>query len=182
MGSSFHRARFAASGAEGDFGGGDGFEEMLYAADGLAGGGGAPDDPCPSLEPVDAAFEARACGLAAAAGDEAAQEVIGDHVQEEFALEHGGAFGAQPVHLQGGFDVVEEEFDAPAPGVEVGAGFARVGGGIKERGDEDERGCAKAFLFATRAHFADNEEGGQGGIGVRSSIQGGRTGLGQATL
>ena len=104
FGASFDGARFAAAGAVGDFSGGDGGQEMTQAAEGLAGGWGAPDDPGPGLQAIDGAFEAGACGVAAAAGDETAQEIAGDHVEEEFALDHGGAFGAQALHLQGGLE------------------------------------------------------------------------------
>ena len=52
FGSSFDGARCAASGTVGDFGGSDGFEQMLYAAGSVACAGGAPDDPGPGLEAI----------------------------------------------------------------------------------------------------------------------------------
>ena len=90
FGASFDGARFAPSGAVGDFGGGDGGQEMAQAAESLAGGGGAPDDPGPGLQTIDGAFEAGACGVASTTGDEAAQDEFPGGITE-FASPIGAA-------------------------------------------------------------------------------------------
>ena len=93
------RARSAVGGAVGDFGACDGFAQVAQGAGGVA-----------------------RVGVVSTTGDEAAHEIVGDYVEEPFALDRGGAFGAQVIHLQDGLAGVEKVGGAACTGASQSRG------------------------------------------------------------
>jgi len=62
-------------------------------------------------------------------------EIVGDEVHGEFAVNHGGGPASEDIHSHGGLDVPEEEFGEPALEIELGEGGTRESLGIEEGGD-----------------------------------------------
>ena len=95
-------------------------------------------------------------------GHHSADQVVGDEMQEHFAVEQGRAQTTEPVHLQGGFDVPEEQLDRPAPQVELGQFGGGVGDRIEQRGDQNDVLGTKAGDTDRIANQAQGDLGGQG--------------------
>ena len=67
---------------------------------------------------IERALEAKARQVvprdASGLNHETANQVVRNEVHEDFALDCDWAFTAQRLHLQGGFDLAQEQFHAPA--------------------------------------------------------------------
>jgi len=64
-------------------------------------------------------------------------QVVGKQVDPDFFLDHRGTFAGELVHPEGGFDVPQVEFDAPAPPVEGVDRRLRILFGVQQRRHQD---------------------------------------------
>lgn len=96
----------------------------------------------PVAHGVQGALEAelveRGAGLPGALEQDAADQVIGDGVEEECAPDHARSKAAPGGGLHGGLAVVEVDFDPRAARVETGEGFHGPEHGVEPGADEQQ--------------------------------------------
>ena len=96
----------------------------------------------PLAEAIEGSFEADWCEALAFVGGrrghQPAQQVMGGQKEEQFLLHHGGLLAAQRFHAEGGFQIVEGHFHAPAPGMGGEDLRGWVEARIEQGGDENE--------------------------------------------
>ena len=165
FGAALADAGFAAAGAEGEEVGGAKFEHGFGGVLAGAGTGLGGDGVLPVAEGIQRAFEAELVEgralLGGALEHDAAKEVVGDGVEEQFAADHGGAEAAHGGGLEGGLEVVKVEFDAPAAFVEGEEGFHGPEHRVEQGGQEQEFAGAKAGPVAADAHLPHGDGLGQ---------------------
>ncbi len=94
-------------------------------------------------------------------GFEAADEVVGDQIGEEFLANHGRGAAPKLFHRHGGLQVAESKFDLPAHTVEYGDAFEGIGDGV-EQGRGDPKGFgAKSVVLELNAEDAHLDNFGQ---------------------
>ena len=74
-----------------------------------------------------------------------ADDIVGDGVHEEFALDHVWRAATQDFHPEEGFEFAEVQFDSPALKVEFSEGFDGVNFRVQEGGDDEAACGAEAF-------------------------------------
>jgi len=75
---------------------------------------------------------------------EGANEVVGDRVHGDLLADHGRGLAAEHVHAKRDLDVPEEQLHGPSTEIQFGEFFGRIGNGVQQGGDHDERLGSKA--------------------------------------
>jgi len=85
-----------------------------------------------------------------------ANQIVGDEVHIQFLSHHGGTLAGEHFHLQSGFEVIEAQFQVPAPKVSLEDLLGRIEFGIKQRGNQGDLADPKSRAPEAAAHNADS--------------------------
>ena len=158
-------ARLSSSGSFGEKIERDDFEESVAEFLGFALGSGARHGGVKGSRGVEGSLEADAMAWHAVAGGrlgfEAADEVVGDQIGEEFLARHGRGAAPKLFHRHGGLQVAESKFNVPTHAVEFGDAFEGIDDGIEQGGGDPKGFGAKSVVLELNAEDAHLDGSGQ---------------------
>ena len=95
-------------------------------------------------------------------GHEAADQIVGDQVGQQFLFRHGWGLTAQLFHAHHGFEVSQAQFQAPAAGIKGDQLLRRIEFGVQERGHQGDAAVAMSSDARVKANDSHGELARQG--------------------
>lgn len=158
FGSAFASAGFGTSGAVGDEVGGDAGEQLLadVAAEAMARG-----KLSPSQEQIDSALETESWESNPSGEGrrehQSADQIVGDGVHPQLALDHGRRKSAQKIESEIGLDLAVVQFDLPTLAVQCSDRMVGKSGSVEQGGGDGDGAGAISAARQLEANQTDGD-------------------------